>query len=251
MEAYQLSNPGRTRQKNEDSTLIIRVSAAGATGTQERLFLALADGMGGHQGGEVASSLAVRKAAEYVFTALTSPEEQDWPVILARSLKEANACIYHMAGQKPSLTGMGTTIVCAIVSANKLYAANIGDSRMYLIDREHINIRQITKDHSVVGELLESGRITKAEAQNHPQRGRLTRSLGFQPSVEEDLFSLDLEPGNVVLLCSDGLTDVLTDAQIMDAVASAADLKEAGYTLVEAANNSGGPDNISVILLQI
>jgi protein phosphatase len=251
MDAYQVSDKGRARQENEDNTLIIRVSSAGSAGAQERYFLALADGMGGHRGGEVASSLAVRKAAEYVFPALSSPEERDWPALLDKSLKEANARIYGMACSDPSLEGMGTTLVCAIVSANRLYAANIGDSRMYLIDRERMDIRQITKDHSVVGELVESGGITKAEARNHPQRGRLTRSLGFHPSAEADIFSLEPEPGTVVLLCSDGLTDVLTDAQIMDAVVSAADLKEAGCALVDAANNSGGPDNISVILLRI
>lgn len=251
MDAYQVSDKGRARQKNEDNTLIIRVSSAGSAGAQERYFLALADGMGGHLGGEVASSLAVRKAAEYVFPALSNPGELDWSTLLDRMLKEANACIYGMAGKDPSLEGMGTTLVCAIVSANRLYAANIGDSRMYLIDPEHMNIRQITIDHSIVGELLESGRITKAEAQNHPQRGRLTRSLGFHPSVEADTFSLDPEPGNVILMCSDGLTDVLTDAQIMDAVVSAADLREAGCALVDAANNSGGPDNISIVLLRI
>ena len=122
---------------------------------------------------------------------LSNPEERDWSALLDKSLKEVNAHIYSVAGKNPSLAGMGATIVCAIVSANRLYAANIGDSRMYLIDREHTDVRQITKDHSVVGELLESGRITKAEAQNHPQRGRLTRSLGFHPSVEADTFSLD------------------------------------------------------------
>ena len=222
---------GRQRQANEDSYL-----------ARSPLFV-VADGMGGAQAGEVALT-----AIQAFQAGLPdgSPEES-----IERTIAVANHNIYEQAHADASLAGMGTTITVAAVDADteQVYIGHVGDSRAYRL-RDGI-IQRLTRDHSLVEEMRRRGQITEEQAEDHPQRSIITRALGPEPEVQADLTAVPSEPGDVFLLCSDGLTTMISDEKISEILAGATSLDAAARTLVDEANRAGGRDNITVVIFQV
>jgi PPM family protein phosphatase len=226
------TDTGRKRRRNEDAYVVA-----------PPLF-AVADGMGGAQAGEVASKLAAAALEDTDPGRLTGPER------VASVIREANRRVHERSSTDPSTSGMGTTMTVALVERDGVVIGHVGDSRAYLV-REG-SIEQLTEDHSLVNELLKSGRLSPSEADTHPQRSVITRAVGTDPEVDVDAFTVDARAGDVFLLCSDGLTDMVDDAAILDTVAeNAGDLDRATKTLVAAANRGGGEDNITVVAFAI
>ena len=166
---------------------------------------------------------------------------------MTKGIEKANAEVLAKAGTDPALRGMGTTLVAATVSEGCLYVATVGDSRLYLI-REHI--RQVTKDHSLVEEMVRLGELTEEQARNHPDKNVITRAVGVYPEVRIDFFDEDLEGEDTILLCSDGLSNMVTDDAMEGIVKSCKNLQEAALRLIETANENGGRDNIAVVLVR-
>ncbi|MET0836675.1 MAG: Stp1/IreP family PP2C-type Ser/Thr phosphatase [Thermoleophilaceae bacterium] len=222
---------GRQRSANEDS-LVLRPP-----------FFAVADGMGGARAGEVASAIAA-EAFEGASAAGEAAEAQ-----LARLLREANRRIYELAVTDESHRGMGTTLTAAKVHDGEVSLAHVGDSRAYRM--RDGGLEQITRDHSLVAELERSGQITPEAAEHHPQRSIITRALGPEPDVEVDTYTLSARDGDLFLLCSDGLTSMISDDEVAAILRTSATLDEAADALIKAANQSGGKDNITVVLFRI
>ena len=222
---------GRQRSANEDS-LVLRPP-----------FFAVADGMGGARAGEVASAIAA-EAFEAASAAGEAAEAQ-----LARLLREANRRIYDLAVTDESHRGMGTTLTAAKVHDGEVSLAHVGDSRAYRM--RDGGLEQITRDHSLVAELERSGQITPEAAEHHPQRSIITRALGPEPDVEVDTYTLSARDGDLFLLCSDGLTSMISDDEVAAIPRTSATLDEAADALIKAANQSGGKDNITVVLFRI
>ncbi|WP_251208726.1 Stp1/IreP family PP2C-type Ser/Thr phosphatase [Acetatifactor aquisgranensis] len=212
-------------------------------GRLPNLFL-VADGMGGHNAGEYASKVTVETIVEYI---ADSPET-DAARIFDGAIHSANARIRRLAAASSLLAGMGTTVVAATCEGDRLSVANVGDSRLYIVGRR--GIRQITRDHSWVEEMVQRGGIGREEARNHPDKNIITRAVGAEDTVKADFFSVRLEEGDTVLMCTDGLTNMLEDEEIRMIMNGARDIVERAQELVEAANDNGGKDNISVILIE-
>ncbi|HJR24186.1 MAG TPA: Stp1/IreP family PP2C-type Ser/Thr phosphatase, partial [Acidimicrobiales bacterium] len=233
-----LTDTGRVRTINQDAYLVL----------EDLGLYAVADGMGGHQGGEVASQLAIEGLrSAYVDQAADA---------LADAIAEANDRIYEAGSADPNLAGMGTTVVAAVVldgeqpdGVDQLLVANVGDSRAYLF--RDGDLTQLTEDHSMVADLLREGRISEEEAEVHPQRNIVTRVLGVYDQVEIDFWPVDAVAGDRVVLCSDGLFNEVTDDQITSVLRRLADPQEAAAELVRRANEGGGRDNITVVLLDV
>ncbi len=217
----------------------------------------VADGMGGHEGGEVASKLAANTLADILWPKLmasvqagtgllvgkTEPDYKTW---LAQGCQAAAKAVYDQA--RKLRQDMGTTLVAALVVGNRLYAANIGDSRLYKVNRA--TIQRITEDHSMVERLVKQQMLSPEEARNHPQANLIYRSLGDRPNVEADIFVVDLQAGDSLLLCSDGLSGQVEEQQ-MQALVMAHPPQDACQHLIHAANAAGGPDNITAIIIRI
>ena len=202
-----------------------------------------ADGMGGHNAGDYASKVTV----ETMLAEMQSSFEKNPTLIFRRAIEEANEVIRRRADEDKKLEGMGTTVVVASCMGRFLQVANVGDSRLYVVNRE---IRQITRDHSLVEEMIRMGGLDRADARNHPDKNIITRAVGAEDHVEPDFFTVELREGDTVLMCSDGLTNMLEDEEIRMIISGARDLVEKAERLVEAANANGGRDNISVILIE-
>ena len=228
---------GRVRELNEDSCACF---SAGDT-----LVAVVADGMGGHNAGEVASAAAVDKISEYLKENLETEPVRD---CLLHAVEAANGFVYKKARSDRRYTAMGTTAVLCCVRDGCAYIANVGDSRAYLVGED---IVQVTEDHSVVEELLRRGEITKNEALTHPHRNMITRALGTEPRVLPVLFRGELSPGDILLLCSDGLSGLLEDVEIQAVLSGGGSLQERLEQLVEAANERGGYDNITAVAVQM
>ena len=237
LSSFAGSDVGRIRSGNEDSYF------CGLT------VFAVADGLGGHQGGEVASAAAVEPLARLDGRELADPGEA--AEALANAIRAANEAILDRAAGDPALYGMGTTVTAAAVAGDGyLQLAHVGDSRAYLL-REG-DLAQLTNDHTVVGELVRRGRLTPEQAAIHPERSILTRAVGLDPRVPVDLPDpLELRSGDQLLLCSDGLTETVADDQIAELLSAAPDGHAACRSLIDAANNAGGPDNITVVLVRL
>lgn len=230
---------GRKRKSNQD--------AVGVFQNQEKIKLAIvADGMGGHQAGDVASHLAVLDLGKtWENSNLTDQEDViQW---LLKNIQVENERIFEKGQKDPSQAGMGTTIVAVVILDQTVLLAHVGDSRFYLI--RNGKIKQITEDHSLVNELVKSGEITPEQANHHPRKNVLIRSIGIPGTVEVDLTDLEVIVGDKLVLCSDGLTNMVSDADIMRIIDEAANLDEALDDLVAAANLAGGTDNITVLLV--
>jgi protein phosphatase len=226
------SDTGRRRRRNEDNYVVA-----------PPLF-AVADGMGGAQAGEVASRLAASALEGGDSDSLSGPERID------ALIQEANRRIYDRASTDPTASGMGTTMTVALVEGMVVAIGHVGDSRAYLVRGEQME--QLTDDHSLVNELLKSGRLSEEEAHVHPQRSVITRAVGTDPDVDVDGFTIEAEEGDVFLLCSDGLTDMVEDEEILELVhANRDDLDKAVKALVTAANRGGGEDNITAVAFRI
>jgi protein phosphatase len=221
---------GRIREHNEDSLLVM-----------PPLYV-IADGMGGHAAGEVASELAIRVLEEAGIT------EAD-PGALRRAVIESNNTIIEGAREGLGKTGMGTTLTAAVIEEDHLLIAQVGDSRAYLLQGGRL--RQVTRDHSLVEELIAAGQLSRAEARTHPNRSVITRALGSDPDVQPDLYEMRIHEGNRLVLCSDGLSSMLDTEIIQDILLKKPDPQKAADALVEAANTAGGHDNITVIVINI
>ncbi|MGH2546502.1 MAG: Stp1/IreP family PP2C-type Ser/Thr phosphatase, partial [Actinomycetota bacterium] len=217
---------GRVREGNEDSYMV-----------REPLF-AVADGMGGHQGGEVASKLA-----------LDTLREATDGTALAQAVQDANRAVFEQAGRDPALAGMGTTLTAFLAEGDTLRLAHVGDSRAYLL--RDGDLQRITTDHTVVEGLVEKGELTAQEATIHPQRSILTRAIGVDGEVVVDQASIQPRPGDRLLLCSDGLTGMVDEATIQRILEEYADPQAAAEALVDAANEAGGQDNITAVVVDV
>jgi serine/threonine protein phosphatase PrpC len=228
---------GRARSGNEDSYFC------------GRSVFAVADGLGGHQGGEVASAAAVEPLAALDGREFAEPAEA--AEALTAAVREANAAILDRAAGDPGLWGMGTTVTAAALAGDRhLQLAHVGDSRAYLLRDGSLD--PLTTDHTVVGELVRRGRLTPAQAAIHPERSILTRAVGLDPRIPVDTPDpLELRDGDQVLLCSDGLTEAVDDDQIAELLSSTPEGTAACQALIDAANAAGGPDNITVVLLRV
>ena len=230
-EHYAGSDTGRQRRANEDSVL-----------ARSPLFV-VADGMGGAQAGEVASKIAV-EAFQRGLPSGTEPELE-----LAELAQEANSRIHELSHENAEQAGMGTTLTAVYVGESEIAIAHVGDSRAYCLrDGE---LLKLTDDHSLVDELIRQGRLTPEEAVEHPQRSVITRALGPEGTVEVDTRSFRARAGDVYLVCSDGLTTMLSEEEIAGLLSSRPTLREAGEALIAAANAAGGRDNITVVLLRV
>jgi serine/threonine protein phosphatase PrpC len=226
-----ISDPGRKRRRNEDAYV-----------SKPPLF-AIADGMGGAQAGEVASRLAAAALTE-------SDAAGAGEARISDLIQEANRRVYARSSTDPNTSGMGTTITVALVEGDQVSFGHVGDSRAYLI--RDSSMEQLTEDHSLVGELLRSGKLSREEADVHPQRSVITRALGTDPDVDVDTFTIETQTGDLFLLCSDGLTDMLSEEDILELVErNREDIDAALKALVRAANRQGGEDNITVVAFEI
>jgi serine/threonine protein phosphatase PrpC len=239
--AVKLTDTGRVRPHNEDYVDFYVPPDPQQEARKGAIYL-VADGMGGHQAGEVASRGAVETAIERYYADTSS----DVGKSLVRAVQAANQQIHAQAQTDPSKSGMGTTLVAAVILGRKVYVANVGDSRAYLINRA--SIAQITEDHSWVEEQVRAGLLTPEQAKRHPQRNLVTRALGSKPSVDVDLFEGEVSTGDAILLCSDGLTGRVEDHEIATIVRDHPP-HEAVRLLVAAANERGGSDNITVLIV--
>jgi serine/threonine protein phosphatase PrpC len=238
---------GLLRELNEDSVLCTSFDLKTHLGTISAGIFAVADGMGGHSAGEIASDLATRTLQAECISGLLARSATPPLSVLAAAFRKANRKVLDSAVEA-ELKGMGTTLTAALVIGDELFIAHIGDSRCYVINsREAI---QVTKDHSVVQELVDEGTITPEEARHHPRRNEITRVLGYSRSIVPDLHYVKLYMGDNILLCSDGLCGVLTSNEISQTVINAADPTQACADLTSQANLAGGPDNISVIVVR-
>ena len=240
MEFSYLTNPGQVRGHNEDSVTIVK------NGSGE-ILMAVADGMGGHKGGEIASSIAITHIGKR-FTDISSVGNKEEAInFLKEIVSEANMLLYKYTEDNPESVGMGTTIVIALLTKEFLLFGNIGDSSGFVIKDK--KLYKITNDHTLVNLLVKSGEITEEEAKNHPRKNVLMRALGANISVEMDVFDVERDV-SAVLLCSDGLTNMLNEEQIEKVLDSDIDIDAKVQKLINKANNRGGTDNISVAYLQ-
>jgi PPM family protein phosphatase len=225
-----ITDPGRRRRRNEDAYVV-----------QPPLF-AVADGMGGAQAGEIASRIAASVLRD-------SPGGSGTDTVAAL-IKEANRRVYEAAASDEARSGMGTTITAALVEEGAVHIGHVGDSRAYLV--RDAMLEQLTDDHSLVAELVRSGRLSPEEAGVHPQRSVITRALGTDPDVDVDTFTIEAKPGDVFMICSDGLTSMVDDPRILELVEqNRASLDKTGKALVDAANRGGGEDNITIVAFEI
>lgn len=239
MKTFSITDIGSMRKVNQDYVFCYD----NPVGQLPNLFL-VADGMGGHQAGDYASRLCVETVASAVKNSrLRSPIS-----ILESAIQAGNMAVFRDAEKEETLYGMGTTMVAATVIGTELYIANIGDSRAYLIRN---GIHQITEDHSLVEEMIRSGDLERKDAKSHPNKNVITRAIGTSAIVQADFFELGVEEEDVLLMCTDGLTNMLDDEEILSIIKEKTSLEAAGKELVRAANANGGKDNIGIVLIQI
>lgn len=238
MKSYSVTDVGQKRQVNQDYVY----ASEEPVGNLPNLFV-VADGMGGHNAGDFASSFAVQTLVHTI----QEDENQNPIKIIRNAVEEANWKVLEESKLHVEMSGMGTTMVLVTIIDDYAYVANVGDSRLYLIEDQ---ILQITKDHSLVQEMVRRGLITKEEAREHPDKNIITRVLGIGPEVEVDFFDIHLKDNSTLLLCSDGLSNMVSDEDIWRIINTSRELKEAGMRLVSLANENGGKDNIAVVLVQ-
>ncbi len=238
MKFYAMTDVGRKREVNQDYVYVTDESV----GPFENL-LVVADGMGGHKAGDFASKYTVNVLREEIeHTPYKEPEE-----VLRHAVTIANNKLIDVAATDVKLEGMGTTLVAATIVDKTLYFANVGDSRLYLINDK---IRQMSKDHSLVEEMVRLGGIKAEEARNHPDKNIITRAIGVKKDVEADIYEYRLKKNDVILMCTDGLSNMVENEDIFDIVKGSRDVIEAVQMLIEKANSNGGRDNIGVIVAQ-
>ena len=237
--SYSVTDIGRKRKMNQDYVF----ATDSPIGGLDNLYI-VADGMGGHNAGEYASAFSVEELKDLV----VELGQAEIEIILHRALQEVNRRLRTVAASDSRYYGMGTTIVIATVRGGILYVANVGDSRLYL---KKNRLRQITVDHSLVEEMVLAGTLDQKKARTHPDKNVITRAIGAEDTLEIDFFREKVSEGNIVLMCSDGLTNMVEDSEIEEILGSSRSLEDAGGKLLEKANENGGSDNISVLLVKI
>ena len=235
MDVWALTNRGKVRKTNQDS-FYYQIEEKGALGL-------VCDGMGGAAAGDLASRLAANTFVEQLRTPAPSVEE-----LLETALDRANEAVYQYSVDNPECAGMGTTLVAAVVMNRTAHIINIGDSRCYYLDKE--GIRQITEDHSVVADMVRQGIITLEEARVHPKKNLITRALGTRISQNGDLFTVKMKPDSMLLLCSDGLTNQVTDQEILFEALYGGEPESCCQRLVDIVMRRGAPDNVTVVLMK-
>ena len=237
MKACALTDTGRVRTANQDYVY----ASVEPVGSLPNLFV-VADGMGGHQAGDYASRYIVENLVSY----LQYTENSQIVPLLREGILKVNTMLYQESKEKPELSGMGTTLVAAVADEITLYVANVGDSRLYLVrDR----IRQVTRDHSYVEELVSLGRLERGSKDYKDKKNIITRAVGTEDKLLVDFFEVGLEPGDFILMCSDGLSNMLEDVEMEEIVGSDLELEEKAEKLITVANDNGGKDNIAVVLV--
>ena len=239
MRIYSATDVGQKRKMNQDYVFVSQEPV----GNLPNLF-AVDDGMGGHNAGDYASAHAVQTLVSQI------QADADFnPIkVIRHAIEAANTEIIDQAQRDEGLRGMGTTMVVASIVGHSAYVANVGDSRLYVVQGQ---IRQVTRDHSLVQEMVRLGEINAEEARNHPDKNIITRALGAEKTVDVDFFDLKLEPGNTILMCSDGLSNMVEDRKMEEIITNPdKDITWKGDTLIREANQNGGKDNIAVILIE-
>ncbi len=239
MKYSYLTDPGKIRERNEDSVIIVENRAG-------EILMCVADGMGGHKDGEVASSIAITHISKRFQEISSVGNKEDAINWIQSTISEANVAIFKYVAEHPESMGMGTTVVLAILTPSFLLFGNIGDSSGYVIKNNKLH--KITVDHTLVNLLVKSGDLTEEEAKDHPRKNVLMKALGANTSVEADIFNVELNVQGI-MLCSDGLTNMLTEDQINKVLNSDLPIDNKLSKLIFKANNRGGNDNISVALL--
>ena len=242
LRSFSATDIGRRRQLNQDYVYC----SSNPVGNMPNLFI-VADGMGGHKAGDYAS----RYTVETIEREIKSSFEKNPSIIIKKAIQTANKEIRQRASEDPNLTGMGTTVVVATVIGRYLQVANVGDSRLYVANSQEI--RQITRDHSLVEEMIRLGGLEREEARLHPDKNIITRAIGAMDTVDVDFFTVELNPTDKILMCSDGLTNMVDDQQILQILnrfPGDKTLVETAHALIDAANENGGKDNIGVVLVR-
>ena len=239
IKAFSITDIGKKRQLNQDFVFTSELPL----GNLPNLFV-VADGMGGHKAGDFASKYTVKTMIEEV---VRSKEER--PVeIIRNAIKSANEFVRRKARDDANMVGMGTTVVAATYNDDVLYVANVGDSRLYVVNK---TISQITRDHSLVEEMVRIGSLDREAARNHPDKNIITRAVGATEYVNVDFFEVSLKPGDIVLMCTDGLTNMMEDSAIHEILLKKTSLEMKAKELVDGANDNGGSDNIAVVLIEL
>lgn len=240
MKQFFLTDQGKVRKQNEDAVGLFKNQA-------EQTLVLVADGMGGHKAGDVASKMVRSFFLEEWEESeeISSPEAaEDW---LDQRIRMANQEVYNYAKDNPDCYGMGTTVVAAVFLDNNISIAHIGDSRCYLLED---TIKQVTEDHTLVNELVRTGEITKEEAHVHPQKNVLMKALGTDKVISPEVFSIQWTRNNRILICTDGLSDKVQDKEIESFLVQEQSIEEIAEQLVNRANNLGGEDNITVVIVE-
>ena len=238
MKTYSITDSGVLREMNQDYCF----ASDTPVGNLPNLCI-VADGMGGHKAGDYAS----RYTTQRVVASVTRNPGQEPVSILKEAIVKANQLLMEEAREDKDKLGMGTTLVAATIVDNKLYVANVGDSRLYVVNRD---IRQITRDHSYVEEMVRLGKVDASQARVHPDKNIITRAIGASEDVEADFFEVELVENDRILICTDGLTNMVEDSVICDVIRSDADQEARGQKLVALANHNGGRDNITVMIIE-
>ena len=238
MKSFGMTDIGRKRKVNQDYLFF----SDEPVGCFPNLYI-VADGMGGHKAGDKASSYAVNR-----FVELARKETKELPfLVMERLLNEVNEEVYTLSCKEEQYSGMGTTFVAATVVDGTAYIMNIGDSRLYYFDEK---IHQVTMDHSLVEEMVRLGGIKPEEAKHHPDKNIITRAIGAKADVDVDFYEHRLKRGDIILMCTDGLSNMVEDEELFHIVQGARDIVEAGQNLVNAAKENGGTDNIGIVLIE-
>ncbi len=242
MEYAVRTHTGRIRENNEDSFYIDEKNSG--------IFI-VADGMGGHNAGEIASNMAIETIKKDIgdnWDELIALNDYDIHSTLRKAIEMANKKIYEQSLLHIELDGMGTTLTIALIINNKLYLGHIGDSRAYLINKNEI--KQLTEDHTLVRELLKNGSITEVEAKNHPKKNIITKALGTELNTEPDIFNIELNNEGILILCTDGLTNMMDSDEILESFIGNSELQKTCDKLIDLANERGGYDNITVMAIR-
>ena len=238
MKSYSITDVGQKRTVNQDFVF----TSETPVGNLPNLFV-VADGMGGHKAGDFASSYAV----EVLLSTIREDENSNPVKIIRAAIETANTQLLREASDNEAMSGMGTTMVLVTIVGHYAYVANVGDSRLYLINQ---GIVQLTKDHSLVEEMVRLGGIKPEEAKHHPDKNIITRAIGAKDSVEVDFYEHRLKKGDIILMCTDGLSNMVEDEELFHIVQGGRDIVESAQSLVETAKENGGTDNIGIVLVE-
>ena len=238
MKPFAATDVGKVREVNQDCVF----SSIGPVGCLPNLFI-VADGMGGHKAGDIASRLTV----DSVVDKLSKVNSKDYISVITDTIIKVNKEVIDKAAESQDYAGMGTTLVVATVFDNILKVANVGDSRLYVVGEDII---QITRDHSLVEEMVINGQLDRADARVDKRKNIITRAIGGESKVEAEMFSVELKPEDKILMCSDGLSNMVDDAEILEIINREPDIEKAARMLIDAANENGGKDNISVVIVE-